>query len=182
MFWHVHTESDLVDLNGCVTRVLAEVKLQSAGLADLQREAARDGREIRVHLSGNAENLNLWVYLSVEDFAGRRIRSSGPDFGISGPRRGVWHRWHGPPLPDAHTEATRLALVEHCVDVDDIKDGINQMLGRDPSLHRPPRLSWEKLIRSLHNDGVEVAERELIAAPLTIELAPEVQAELDQSG
>jgi hypothetical protein len=181
MFWQVHAESDLVDLSDSVTRVLAEVKLQSTGLAELRRDAARYDREIRVNLSGNAENLNLWVYLSAEDAAGRRIRSSGPDFGISGPRRGVWHRWHGPLLPDDQAEATRRALVEHRVDVDDIEDGINQMLGRDPSLHRPPRLSWEKLVRSLENDGVQVTERELIAAPLTIELAPEVQAELDHA-
>jgi hypothetical protein len=148
-FWRVHAESDLVDLSDSVTRVLAEVKLQLTGLAELRRDAARSDREIRVNLSGNPENLNLW------------------------------HRWRGTPLPDDQAEATRLALVEHRVDVDDIEDGINQMLGRDPSLHRPPRLSWEKLIRSFENDGVQVTERELIAAPLTIELAPEVQAELD---
>jgi hypothetical protein len=181
MFWRVHAELDLIDLSSSVSRVLAEVQLQSTGLAELRADPARDGREVSVNLSGHPENLNLWVYLSAEVAAGRRIRSPGPDFGISGPRRGVWHRWHGPPFPHDQREATRLALFEHRVDVHDIVDGINQMLGRDPSLHRPPRLSWEKLIRSLENGGVRVTERELIATPLTVELAPQVHAEFDHT-
>jgi hypothetical protein len=72
-------------------------------------------------------------------------------------------------------------LVEHRVDVHEIEDGINQMLGRDPSLHRPPRLSWHSLIRALDQAGVRVSERDLIDVPLTIELTPEVQAELDRT-
>ena len=47
--------------------------------------------------------------------------------------------------------------------------------------HRPPRLSWENLIRALTDARVPVSEENLIA-PLTIELAPEVQAELDGPG
>jgi hypothetical protein len=94
---------------------------------------------------------------------------------MSGPRRGIWHRWHGPSLPDDREEPDRIVLFEHRVDLHDIEDGINQMLGRDPTLHRPPRLSWNNLITALDEAGVPVAERDLIEAPLTIELAPEVQ-------
>jgi hypothetical protein len=99
---------------------------------------------------------------------------------MSGPRRGIWHRWNGPPLPDDREAADRLVLVEHRADVHDIEDGINQMLGRDPTLHRPPRLSWDGLINALREAGVPATELDLIKAPLTIELAPEVQAELDR--
>jgi hypothetical protein len=126
-------------------------------------------------------HLNLHVSLSAEDSCGRRIRTAGRDFGMSCARVGVWHRRHGPPLPDDPKEARRIALEEHRVDLADIEDGINQMLGRDPRLHRPPRLSWENLIRALTDARVPVSEENLIA-PLTIELAPEVQAELDGPG
>jgi hypothetical protein len=119
--------------------------------------------------------------LCAEDSAGRRIHTSGSDFGIGGPRRGIWHRWHGPPLPDDHEQAEHLMLFEHRVDVHDIEDSINQMLGRDLELHQPPRLSWQNLIVALHQVGIEVTEPELILAPLTIELTPEVQAELDRA-
>jgi hypothetical protein len=92
----------------------------------------------------------------------------------------MWHRWHGPPLPDDPVEANRMTGSEHRVNVDDIEDGINQMLGRDPLLHRPSRLSWGALITALDEAGVSVTERALIEAPLILELTREVQAELDR--
>jgi len=72
-------------------------------------------------------------------------------------------------------------LFEHRVDLNDIQDGINQMLGRDPDLHHPPRLSWQKLISALNDAGISVTEQDLIGVPLTVELSPEVQSELDRS-
>ena len=54
---------------------------------------------------------------------------------------------------------------------------INQMLGRDPK-HRPSRLSWGQLTRAPANPGVSLTEQELIDAPLTIELSPQVKAQL----
>lgn len=60
----------------------------------------------------------------------------------------------------------------------DLQDAINQMLGRDPEQHRPPRLSWDHLIDALANVGVVVTEQELIDAPLAIELSPQVKAQL----
>ncbi|MGZ6564560.1 MAG: hypothetical protein ACXVFQ_23430 [Solirubrobacteraceae bacterium] len=131
-------------------------------------------------VSGNPENLSLHVSLSAELGDGCRIKTAGPDFGISGPRLGVWHRWHGPLLPDDPEAAARRMLDEHRVNLHDIEDGINQMLGRDPALHHPPRLSWHNLVKALDHAGISVTERDLIEAPLTIELAPETQAELDR--
>lgn len=66
------------------------------------------------------------------------------------------------------------------MDLNDIEDGINQMLGRDPELHHPPRLAWHNLISALSGAGINVAERDLIAVPLIVELSLEVQAELDR--
>jgi hypothetical protein len=167
-----------------VTRVHATVKLQSS--ASAERAATRKDdlgeprRPVQIS-SGNAENLSLRISLSAQDSTGRRINTSGRDFGISGPRRGIWHRWHGPPLPDEPELADRIMLFEHRVDIHDIEDGINQMLGRDPTLHRPLRLAWQNLIEALEQAGVRVTEPELIDAPLTLELTPEVQAELERA-
>jgi hypothetical protein len=154
--------------------------LESSSLAELADSAGLGAGARGVHImSGGAENLSLHVSLSAEDSTGRRTHTAGPDFGISGPRNDVWHRWHGPSRrPMTARTGRRLALARHRVDLHDIEDGINQMLGRDPSLHRPPRLSWYNLIRALDDAGIRVTERELIDVPLIIELTPEVQAEL----
>jgi len=40
----------------------------------------------------------------------------------------------------------------------DVEDAINQLLGRDPEQHRPPRLSWEPLIELLDREGITVTE------------------------
>jgi hypothetical protein len=149
-----------------VRRVFARVDLQSTALAELERRAAGGSDELRAQLiSDDPESLSVHVSLSAEDSDGRR---------------GIWHRWHGPSLPDEREEADRLVRFEHRVDLHDIEDAINQMLGRDPTLHRPPRLSSGKLIDALDEAGVSVTERDLIETPLTVELAPEVQAELDR--
>jgi hypothetical protein len=55
------------------------------------------------------------------------------------------------------------------------------MLGRDPSLRRPPRLAWQNLIGALEQAGLQVTECELIDAPLTVERTPEVEAELERA-
>ena len=165
-----------------VKRVVAHVDLQWLPLPEPENRATgRSGKPRVVMSSGGPESLSLSlrVSLAAEDSDGRRIASAGPDFGMSGPRHGIWHRWHGPPLPDDREEADRLIHFEHRVDLHDIADGINQMLGRDPTLHHPPRLSWQKLIDALDEAGVSVSERDLIEAPLTIELTPEVEVELD---
>ena len=165
----MHSGQDAHTVRVEVTRVFARVNLESTALAELERRAAAQSTEPRLQLlSRTADSLSLHVSLSAEDNYGRRIASGGSDFGMSGPRRAVWHRRHGPPRR------------RHRVDLHDIEDGINQMLGRDPTLHRPPRLSWGGLIKAFDEAGVSVTERDLIEAPLTVELAPDVQAELDR--
>jgi hypothetical protein len=174
----VRDERELGSTGACVRRVFARVDLESSWLSEV---AADSSKNRVVQVSGNPDNLNLHVSISAEDSNGRRIEAEGPDFGMSDQRRGIWHRWHGPPLPNDPQEADRLVIREHRVDVHDIEDGINQMLGRDPTLHHPLRLSWGQLINALNDAGIGVTERDLITAPLTVELAPEVQAELDRS-
>jgi hypothetical protein len=166
-----------------VRQVFARVNLQSSAQAEPSAREATDGEQPKrmIMMSGNPENLSLHVSLSAEDGTGRHTRTLGRDFGISGPRHGVWHRWHGPSLPEDRVAADRIVLREHRVDQADIEDGINQMLGRDPRLHHPPRLSWHNLIRALNSAGMPITEQDLIDAPLTVELAPEVQAELDKA-
>jgi hypothetical protein len=52
------------------------------------------------------------------------------------------------------------------------------MLGRDPELHRPPRLSWDGLQRALAEQGMNVTEQQLIDAPLELVLSESARAEL----
>jgi hypothetical protein len=59
-----------------------------------------------------------------------------------------------------------------------IEEGINRMLGRDPTLHRPPRLAWKQLIAALAANEIHVSEDELIEIPLTVELDQEATATL----
>jgi hypothetical protein len=54
------------------------------------------------------------------------------------------------------------------------------MLGRDPEQHRPPRLSWDTLIQTLADHGLDLAEEQLIALPFRCELAPDVEAVLSE--
>jgi hypothetical protein len=77
--------------------------------------------------------------------------------------------------PDEQTEF--LERTYH-VGPHDIEDGVDQMLGRDPQQHRPPRLAWDGLMAALQAEGIEATEQELIDAPITVEFEPEVAAEL----
>ena len=130
--------------------------------------------------SRHAECIELSVELTAQMSGGQRINGKG-SFGIGAPRRGlgaIWHRYRGPPIPEGQDEVEYLQR-NYRFGLPDIEDGINQMLGRDPELHRPPRLSWDNLITALAEHGVQVTEQELIEAPLTVELDDEVTADLD---
>jgi hypothetical protein len=165
-----------------VQRVVAHVELQERVLEQIRkRHAAGDDSAPKVlNVSKpSPEPLNIYVSLSAHTSDGRHIRSDGPDFGIGGQRRGISHRYHGPPPLPENPQDQRAFLENHHVGPADIEDGINQMLGRDPELHRPPRLSWTKLITTLTEHGIQITEQDLINAPLTVELHPEVQAELE---
>ena len=92
-------------------------------------------------------------------------------------RSAIWKRYVGPPLPENLTERDRL-LDSYRLGRQDIEDAVNQMLGRDPDQHRPPRLSWSPLIELLGEHDVQLSEAELIALPFHCELSAEVQDQL----
>jgi hypothetical protein len=56
-----------------------------------------------------------------------------------------------------------------------VQDAINQMLGRDPEQHRPPRLSWQGLLAALAGEGIQATEQDLIDTPLRLDLSDEVK-------
>jgi hypothetical protein len=152
------------------------------------RESSTDIVQRAHHVSPGAQadpdTLHVRVRLSALLKDGATVTSAGDDFGISTPRRGVgaiWHRYRGPRLSDDPATEAEVLNRRYRVGRADIEDAINQMLGRNPKLHRPPRLSWGQLIDALADAGVTVTEQELIAAPLAIELTPEVQAQLSEA-
>lgn len=113
------------------------------------------GRAALARLANDSDKVHVIVRLTAQIQEAAPVASDRDDFGISMPR------------PAGGSE---------------LYDAINQMLGRDPDQHRPPRLSWGQLIAALANVGVSVTEKELIDAPLTIELSPEVKAQLANAG
>ena len=170
-----------------VTRVIARVELvtEADKRAKVQRfresawsqqpeELARIERSI---LDPDTYAMTVTLAAVLDD--GRRVTGGG--FGFGGPRRGIgaiWHRYRGPRLSDDDAENNRLLHETYHVGVPDVEDAINQMLGRDPGQHRPPRLSWNGLLDALAEVGIEPSEEELIALPLEIELSERVEAEL----
>ncbi|MGO9907208.1 MAG: hypothetical protein ACLPY3_16060 [Solirubrobacteraceae bacterium] len=121
----------------------------------------------------------MTVMLAADLDDGRRVTARG--FGCGGPRNGlaaIWHRYRGPQLSDDPVENDRLLNETYHVGLSDIEDAINQMLGRDPDQHRPPRLSWGHLLDALADVGIKMTEKELIALPLNIELSDQVKAEI----
>jgi hypothetical protein len=98
---------------------------------------------------------------------------SHPHMGAGGPSRGraaFTKSYSGPPLPE-DPDLRRQALDAYRVQRNDIEDSINQQLGRDPEMHRPPRLSWDLLIELLAEQGCVVTEQQLIALPFRFEFS-----------
>ena len=171
--------------SGPVVRVVARVRLESYAEKQARVESFRNsewvnqpGELARIGAGIlDPSTYNMKVGLSADLADGRRITGGGFEFG--GPRCGVsaiWWRYRGPRLSDDEHE--RLLHETYHVGRSDIEDAIDQMLGREPEQHRPPRLSWEGLQAALIEAGVDATETQLIAAPLVIELRPEVEAEI----
>jgi len=121
--------------------------------------------------------MNVALAAQLDD--GREITGGG--FGFGGPRDGVaaiWHRYRGPQLHDDPCENERLLHETYHVGLSDVEDAVNQMLGRDPEQHRPPRLSWDGLQRALADEGITVTEQQLIDTPLELVLSESAGAEL----
>lgn len=141
---------------------------------------SKDGR-VRLLVPGEPDRLAVTGRLFAQTAAGERLTCERLAMGIGLWRRGrsaIWKRYVGPPpLPEDPTQRDRLLESER-LGRQDIEDAVNQMLGRDPDQHRPPRLSWSPLIELLADQGVQVSEPELIALPFRCELSPEVQDQL----
>jgi hypothetical protein len=96
------------------------------------------------------------------------LSASGPSSGIAA----ITKEYMGPPLPQ-NLEARRRILDTYRVQRHDVEDAMNQMLGRDPDMHRPPRLGWCPLIELLVARGQVVSEEALIALPFVFEFSTE---------
>jgi hypothetical protein len=81
-----------------------------------------------------------------------------------------------PGAADRHDRG--VAIDDYHVHRRDIEDAVNQLLGRDPEQHRPPRLSWGLLIELLDQQGLDLTEDELIRLPFSFEFSAELMAQL----
>lgn len=61
----------------------------------------------------------------------------------------------------------------------ELENKINMLLGRDPTLHRPPHPAWDGLIAALQHLGIYVSEEQLSAADLVLEVEDDVQTQLN---
>ena len=114
---------------------------------------------------------------------GSRITATHASMGAAGPSRGIaaiTKCYAGPPLPE-DPDARRRVLDAYRVQRHDVEDAMNQLLGRDPEMHRPPRLSWGPLIELLAADGKVLTEEELIAMPLVFEFPAESLAAFEKA-
>ena len=170
-----------------VDRVVAHVDLVSAAERRARVKTLRSGagshgpvnRRQIVRAALDPETYTMTVTLSVELRDGRRVSASCFEFG--GPREGLaatWHRYRGPALSVDPEENQRLLDESYHVGLVDVQDAVNQMLGRDPDQHRPPRLSWGHLRDALADADIQLTEQELIAAPLDLELSDLAKAEI----
>ncbi len=102
--------------------------------------------------------------------------------GAGGPRRGIaaiTKRYAGSPLPE-DPDPRRRVLDAYRVQRHDVEDAMNQLLGHDPEMHRPPRLSWDPLIELLAELGKVVSEEQLIAMQFRFEFSAEALAALEE--
>lgn len=126
----------------------------------------------------------MYACLSATLADGREVTAGGRSFGWAAPRDGIGaivHRYRGPKLSDDPAEHTQLLDATYHVSYDDVKDHVDQALGRHPELRRRSHLSWGRLIAALEAAGVTITEEQLIAAPLELTLSDEVKAELRMS-
>lgn len=151
-----------------VVRIVALV-LPWSGVQILTRPDAagsnEDDSSVSTVPAGDADRLHVSARLTALLADGRSVTSQGTDFGISLSRDMVKQPW----LRRRTTGSV----------IRGIEGSINKMLGRDPKVHRPPRLAWDGLIDALTNAAVTVTENELIAAELTIDLSPETTVAIE---
>lgn len=128
-----------------------------------------------VHVAITSRKWSAEATLFAVSADGSRITAPRASMGAAGPSRGIaaiTKRYAGPPLPK-DPDARRRVLDAYRVQRRDVEDAMNQMLGRDPEMHRPPRLSWDLLIELLAEHGKVVTEQELIGTPFVFEFPAE---------
>jgi hypothetical protein len=114
---------------------------------------------------------------------GSRITATHASMGAAGPSRGIaaiTKRYAGPLLPE-DPDARRRVLDAYRVQRHDVEDAMNQLIGRDPEMHRPPRLSWGRLIELLAEHGKVVSEEELLELPFVFEFPAESLAAFEKA-
>lgn len=172
-----------------IAKVIAYVDLESEAAKRAQAQRFRDSERwadqperpaeiVASILDPSKYQMNVTLAAQLSD--GRQITGGG--FGFGGPRDGVGavrHRYRGPLLHEDPEEQRRLLDETYHVGMADVQDAVNQMLGRDPELHRPPRLSWEGLRYALADEGINVTEQQLIETPLEVVLSESAAAEVD---
>lgn len=149
-----------------VDRIIARVTQWSGVQVLVQEDKGDSDKRDQSALGRTPDKLHVGVRLAAVTADGASVTSDRDDFGITLPRH-VPRRQRSRSTARATEKLTR-----------DIEEAINQMLGRDPKLHRPPRLAWGGLIDALAGTGIVVSEQELIDAPLAIELSPETRAQI----
>ena len=120
-------------------RVIARVSLEPAARREAVMRLIEEhpDRERWAQRFESQKVLRLHIHLSLETGDGRRLATSlEPDLGVV--RAGP----------------------------EEVAEAVDQLLGRDPDLHRPPRLGWGGVLARAAEAGVRVSERDLIALPL----------------
>ncbi len=142
----------------------------------------RVGVVVDLDEESDSERLSVSARLFADGDDGERIEVARSTMGSGMWRRGfgaIWKRYQRPePLPE--DEQAQLRMLEgYRVQRYDVEDAVNQLLGRDPEQHRPPRLAWEPLIELLAKRGVSVTEDKLIAMPFVFEFSDALQAQFE---
>ena len=138
-------------VGGSVRRVIVETKL-APGPA--QASAGSDPAAFAVGAQPDKVYIHATLVAVIE--SGQRVAPGDPDMACS------VGRFEG-------DGASRRSEIEW---------HIRTMLG--VSDHRPPRLSWGRLIAHLAGEGIVITETELMALPLAINFDSRLARELDQ--
>jgi hypothetical protein len=139
-------------------------------------EIAHVGALVHVALAEEKWSADATLFATSTDRS--RITATPPRMGVAGSSHGIaaiTKRYSGPTLPE-EPEARRRVLAAYRVQRHDIEDAVNQLLGRDSEMHRPPQLSWGPLIELLAKHGTVVTEDELIATPFLFEFSGDTLA------
>lgn len=133
---------------------------------------------VRSRAGSDPDRLAIQAKTFAEGCDGRRVSPEHPDIHVTLWRHGIraiWKCYTGPALPTGQQDKRR-ALESYRLQLQDIEDAVNQLLGRDPEQESPPRLSWSSLVQALRDEGISVSEETLLDAPFDFEFSDEILA------